>query len=161
MIPVIRAGSGGKKEMLRSDRHNENIRDGSGFTLIEVLVVASIIGILAAIAIPSIGGSRRSALEARAVKSLRSITDAEEMHYRDNFAYTGEWTRLDDYLPNAYSGWGRKKFFIENYSLSFTTAMSNQRYTVYAWPQDRSLHLNTFVITDDAIPLYNNFQPVQ
>jgi len=132
-----------------------------GFTLIEVLVVASIIGILAAIAIPSLAGSRKSALQAACVKALRSLTDAEEMHYRDNFAYTGDWGALDDYLPSAYSGWARKHFFVQNYSLSFQTSFSDQRYTVHAWPTDRSLRLQTFVIMDDAIPLYADFQPVQ
>jgi type II secretory pathway pseudopilin PulG len=126
-----------------------------------VLVVASIIGILAAIAIPSLAGSRRSALEAACVKALRSMTDAEEMHYRDNFAYTGNWTKVDDYLPTAYSGWARKWYFVENYSLSFETSFSNQRYTVTAWPTDRSLRLQTFRITDDAIPLYYDFTPVR
>jgi prepilin-type N-terminal cleavage/methylation domain-containing protein len=148
--------------MLRSERSRDRSK---GFTLIEVLVVASIIGILAAIAIPSISGSRRSALEAACVKALRSMTDAEEMHYRDNFAYTGVWTEVDDYLPSAYSGWGRKQYFIEDYSLSFQTSFSNQRYTVFAWPLDRSLRLNTFAIMDDAIPLYYNagaqFLPVR
>ena len=132
-----------------------------GFTLIEVLVVASIIGILAAIAIPSLAGSRKTALQAACVKALRSITDAQEMHYRDNFAYTDSWTQLDDYLPGAYSGWARKQFFIENYSLSFLTSYSDQRYTVFAWPTDGSLRLQTFVIMDDAIPLYADFMPVQ
>lgn len=144
--------------MMRCERHRDRL---GGFTLIEVLVVASIIGILAAIAVPSLGGSRRSALEAACVKSLRSITDAQEMYYRDNFAYTDSWTNLDDYLPSAYSGWARKAFFIENYSISMETAASGQHYTVYAWPTDRSLRLNTFVITDDAIPLYINFEPVR
>ncbi|HEX9746192.1 MAG TPA: type II secretion system protein, partial [bacterium] len=83
-----------------------------GFTLLEVLVVASIIGILAAIAVPSLSGARRSAYESSCVKALRSITDAQEMHYRDNFAYTGDWAQLDDYLPSAYSGWTRKHFFV-------------------------------------------------
>jgi prepilin-type N-terminal cleavage/methylation domain-containing protein len=127
-----------------------------GFTLLEVLVVAAIIGILAAIAVPTVSGSRRAAYEARCVKSLRSLTDAEEMHYRDNFDYTASWTSLDDYLPAAYSGWARKAFFIENYSLSFQTSFQNQHYTVFAWPLDRSLRLNTFGITDDAIPLYHH-----
>ena len=145
--------------MFKSFRLNEP--DSRGFTLIEVLVVASIIGILAAIAIPSLAGSRKSALQSACVKALRSITDAQEMHYRDNFTYTGEWTELDDYLPSAYSGWGRKHFFIDRYSLSFETSFSDQRYTVYAWPVDLNLRLNTFVIMDDAIPLHYNFEPVQ
>lgn len=132
-----------------------------GFTLIEVLVVASIIGILAAIAIPSLAGSRKSALEAACVKSLRSVTDAQEMHYRDNFLYTADWTQLDEYLPSAYSGWGRKGYFAENYSLSFETSFSGQRYTVLAYPTDLSLRLRTFAIMDDGIPLYDNFEPVR
>jgi len=139
---------------------SEETRPG-GFTLIEVLVVASIIGILAAIAIPSLAGSRRSALESACLKSLRSITDAEEMHYRDNFQYTDSWTSLDDYLPIAYSGWGRKPYFIENYSLEFQTAFSMQRYTVHAWPTDNTLRLSTFVIMDDAIPLRDDYVPVR
>jgi hypothetical protein len=83
------------------------------------------------------------------------------MHYRDTFSYTDSWTELDDYLPSAYSGWGRKHFFIDNYSLSMVTAFQDQRYTVYAWPRDLSLRLRTFVITDDGIPLNINFEPAR
>ncbi|MCK4720231.1 prepilin-type N-terminal cleavage/methylation domain-containing protein [bacterium] len=138
--------------MMKSLKSKEN--NNRGFTLIEVLVVASIIGILAAIAIPSLAGSKRTALEAACVKSLRSITDAEEMHYRDNFQYTSNWTSLDDYLPSAFSGWERKWFFIDSYSLNMVTYSSAQRYSVIAWPTDnRQLNLSTYAIMDDAIPL--------
>ena len=134
--------------------------DTRGFTLIEVLVVASIIGILAAIAIPSLAGSKKSAYEAACVKALRSITDAEEMFYRDNYQYTANWTSLDDYLPSAYSGWTYKAYFIQGYSIAMVTSQSAQRYTCWAIPQDAGrLRLNTFAIMDDAIPLNADFTP--
>ena len=134
--------------------------DTRGFTLIEVLVVASIIGILAAIAIPSLAGSKKSAYEAACLKSLRSITDAEEMYYRDNYQYTSDWCSLDDYLPSAYSGWYYKRYFIEGYSLAMVTSQSAQRYTCWAMPTDGgSLRLATYAIMDDAIPLNVDFTP--
>jgi prepilin-type N-terminal cleavage/methylation domain-containing protein len=123
-----------------------------GFTLLEVLVVASIIGILAAIAIPSLAGARKSALQSACLKTLRSVTDAEEMYYRDNLQYTADWLQLDNYLPVAYSGYHGKYFFVENYSLYFVTNSNYQRYTTFAYPTDNALRLATFQITDEAIP---------
>jgi prepilin-type N-terminal cleavage/methylation domain-containing protein len=60
------------------------MRKQGGFSLIELLIVVTIILIIAAIAIPNFLRSRMSANEASAVGSLRTINTAEAMYQQSN-----------------------------------------------------------------------------
>ena len=58
-----------------------------GFTLIELLVTVSIIGVLAAIAIPQFSSYRARSFDARSLQDLRSAATAEEAYFVDYERY--------------------------------------------------------------------------
>ena len=55
--------------------------DNAGFSLIELLIVVTIIGIIPSIAIPSLLRSKAAANEAVAIGYMRSWTAAQELYH--------------------------------------------------------------------------------
>src|SRR3954447_4378396 len=64
-------------------------RHDAGFTLIELLVVVIIIGILAAIAIPTFLNQRKKAWQAQSVGDLHNAGIVAEDYFADNYTYAG------------------------------------------------------------------------
>ncbi len=70
------------------NRRRDRERDGeAGFTLIELLVVVIIIGILAAIAIPTFLNQRKKGWESAVKSDLRNYAIVMETHLTDAGAY--------------------------------------------------------------------------
>jgi type IV pilus assembly protein PilA len=82
-------------------------QDEQGFTLIELLVVILIIGILAAIALPTFLGQREKAQDGSAKSDARNLVSHMESCFTDNQTYVGcdtSLTAANTGLPIAASG---------------------------------------------------------
>lgn len=72
----------------------------NGFSLIELLVVISIIGILSTILVTNFMGMREKAKDAQKIQDLNSMKNALRSYYNDNQSYPVDVSEIkEEYFP--------------------------------------------------------------
>lgn len=126
-------------------------RAASGFSLIELLIVISIIGIIAAVAIPSLQSYLKQGREVGAIQSLKSIHNSQAKYnsLKNKYATLAELVEIGDLTDKSYAT-GKP---VSQYIYS-DSDVSVDSYCIHADRQSNGSGNRDFNIVEDGVVRY-------
>jgi type II secretory pathway pseudopilin PulG len=125
-----------------------------GFSLIEAVMVVSIVIMLAAVAVPSLMSSKAAAEKAGLVVTLRSM-HTDQVAYHTTRARYARLSELNDFAGSLYGQlWGttlRKKEWIFLQTPTPTNATLKTQYTTLAYQIRDSRISSAYTIAQDGV----------
>ncbi|MGK7890669.1 MAG: type IV pilin-like G/H family protein [Leptolyngbyaceae cyanobacterium] len=82
-----------------------NYHNHEGFTLTELVVIIMIVGILAAIAFPSIVSRAQQARESEARLYINSVGKSQQVYYLEHGRFASSWPKLGIGIPDITSNY--------------------------------------------------------
>jgi prepilin-type N-terminal cleavage/methylation domain-containing protein len=148
------------KYMEKDTVESEEPEEGRGFTLLEILLVVSIITVIVAMALPQLSGMKRSAYELGAMKALNALGTAE-LAYRGVYRHftSFEGLRIRGFVNERLRKFGPtdRERMAKHYSINYYVMDTFKHYTYgyqfIAFPdRGNSYNLHTFrILTDGTV----------
>jgi type II secretion system protein G len=114
-------------------------RKREGFTLIEMLIVISVIAILIGVLLPSFRGTQDEAAEQRARSELRTLATAIESYFIHNSnSLPASLTTLITATPRIISTVPDDPFRTGSNDYTYATSANGVYYVVYSYGRDRT-----------------------
>lgn len=145
-------------------------RKTQGFTLVELLIVIAIIGILAAVLIPNLLGSRSQAFDTGALNCGKAIQTAQTNFNGKYFEYAGTFSDLNQDLVAACTGDAVSLMASDSAPTSpandgasaltgtsaFASTNAQEDYTIYVWDSRGSA---VYLVTETTVEAVQGVTP--